>query len=206
MDFVRDELVRKEFEAGKLGYEQECFERLKRYEKKYVEWESLYGAQWGKRQERAKRFLFLGTIFNNWLPSIPKPPEKELPPPPCPPQGKLSLCGYPELFFDRNKEADLDPYFVQLQFEQAHPDPDLVGFDFGEPPDWKERSAKCKQRDKLCCCCCGKKKQLHVHHVIPKCYRGSHSLQNLVTLCKSCHENQEYYDHKYLLEKARAKK
>jgi len=129
--------------------------------------------------------------------SIPPPPEKEMPPNPCPPPsplppGNRALCGFPELLFDSNKNADFYPYWY--------------GFDYGKlPEDWeKERAPKCRHRDNFSCCLCGKKQQerkFDVHHVIPKgkLYKGSHSLQNLVTLCQDCHAAQEYYDHKILM-------
>jgi hypothetical protein len=204
----------------------------------YEEWESRYGVQWRKLEERAKSiegfagavavvtFIILAYLAfdstNEWngervaiffaaivganiahylakeaasglfnkptASSIPKPP-----PEPQPPE-KRALCGYPELLFDGNKEADLNPKWVD--------------FEYGEPLDWEERRKVCKQRDKFFCCLCGEKQRLHVHHVIPKgkFYKGSHSLQNLITLCQRHHSAQEYYDHKYLMEKSRSRK
>jgi hypothetical protein len=139
--------------------------------------------------------------------SVPKPPEMSLeknPPPqprpePQPPE-KRALCGYPELLFDCNKEADLNLCFVQLELfvcnEEAGSNLDFVNFEYDYPPDWDKRANKCKQRDERRCVLCGKKKNLIAHHVIPRAKGGNHSLQNLVTLCKRCHEDQKYYDHK----------
>ncbi len=155
-------------------------------------------------------------------PPAPPPPEKDPLPPldPPPPDYTLPIntlfCGYPELLFDGNRAADLNPCFVQLELfdcnEEADLNPNFAGFENNKPPDWEERRKVCRQRDDFRCCICHKKehkkKQHDVHHVIPKArrYQGSHSLQNLVTLCEDCHDAQEYYDHKYLLEKARSKK
>jgi hypothetical protein len=129
-------------------------------------------------------------FWNSSASSIPNPPEK--PPEPQPPE--KHACAYPELLFDGNKEATQNPSWVN--------------FEYGESPDWKERAIKCRQRDKFCCCLCGKTRSFQVHHIIPKgrLYKGSHSLQNLATLCEDCHHAQEYYDHKSLLEKARSLK
>lgn len=204
-DSQHDEPIKIEFEAGKKLYEKECSERLKRYERQCAEWESRYGVQWRKR-----RASFWGNIFDSWLPTIPMPPQKEPLPPLYAPSRKRALCGYPELMFSVFEEADFNPCIVQLEFEPVDSSPDSDGFYYGYPLDWDDRRKKCRERDDFCCCACGvkeqKEKQHHVHHVIPIAKGGNHSLQNLVTLCEGCHVRQEYYDHKSLLEKARAKK
>lgn len=142
--------------------------------------------------------------------SVPNPPGKELPPSEPRPPGKRARGGSPELLFDNDKETDSNRWFVQSELfdcdEETDLDPNFIGFEIGDPPGWKERSKECKQRDDNRCCLCGKKENLHVHHVIPKSYGGSHSLQNLVTLCQRCHNDQEYYGHKELIEKSRSRK
>ena len=55
-----------------------------------------------------------------------------------------------------------------------------------------------RKRDNWTCQICGKKKgiTLHCHHIIP--YRASkdNSIDNLITLCSSCHSKEErkYYN------------
>lgn len=66
----------------------------------------------------------------------------------------------------------------------------------GYPPDWKDRKKKVYQRDDYICQQCGARggrngtHELHAHHKVPKSKGGSHDLDNLVTLCKECHENK----------------
>jgi len=46
-------------------------------------------------------------------------------------------------------------------------------------------------RDGYQCYICGKRTNLHVHHIIPRKDGGKHTLENLVTLCGSCHRSVE---------------
>ena len=70
--------------------------------------------------------------------------------------------------------------------------------------EWKEQRKKCYKRDKYICQICGIKycdkngRGLQAHHMIP--YRISHddSLENLITLCKSCHMKEEWKYYKSL--------
>ncbi|MGO9118509.1 MAG: HNH endonuclease [Desulfomonilaceae bacterium] len=58
------------------------------------------------------------------------------------------------------------------------------------PPDWTERRLVVYQRDAGRCRYCGINIPLsrcHIHHLERKSKTGDHSLENLVTLCKSCH-------------------
>ena len=202
-DSQHDEPITKKYEAGITLYDKKVNELENRYAKQCADWECQYGVQSRKREKASfwRRF---------WLPHVPKQPEKEPLPPRPQPMGKRALCGYPELLFGVNNEAGFNPCIVQLEFEPADSNPDSDGFYYGYPLDWEDRRKKCRDRDDFCCCACGvkeqKEKQHHVHHVIPIAKGGNHSLQNLVTLCEGCHVRQEYYDHKSLLEKARAKK
>jgi 5-methylcytosine-specific restriction endonuclease McrA len=43
------------------------------------------------------------------------------------------------------------------------------------------------ERDGYCCFFCKAKKDLHVHHMIPRSKGGSHDMENLLTVCESCH-------------------
>lgn len=54
------------------------------------------------------------------------------------------------------------------------------------------------RRDNLTCQICGHKKQrknLEVHHIIPRAKGGTDSIENLVTLCKHCHDREDWYEH-----------
>lgn len=41
------------------------------------------------------------------------------------------------------------------------------------------------------CQCCKKESITHMHHIIPRCYLGSHKYSNLIELCPSCHKKTE---------------
>lgn len=59
-----------------------------------------------------------------------------------------------------------------------------------DPSDWKTRRKIIFKRDQEKCQRCGKKESIttcHIHHIIRRAYGGTHSLNNLATLCKSCH-------------------
>jgi len=55
--------------------------------------------------------------------------------------------------------------------------------------DWKWREAriKCLERDNYTCQKCGVKKQLCAHHIIPYGKVIDDTIENLITLCESCH-------------------
>ena len=61
------------------------------------------------------------------------------------------------------------------------------------PSDWHTRRRMVYRRDDYTCQRCGAEGggdgdvELHAHHIIPKSRGGSHSLNNLTTLCYSCH-------------------
>lgn len=68
------------------------------------------------------------------------------------------------------------------------------------PADWDDRRRKVYQRDGYECQLCHAQggqvgdTELHAHHVTPISEGGSHDLDNLVTLCKSCHNDQHDHD------------
>ncbi|MCD4820123.1 MAG: DEAD/DEAH box helicase [Candidatus Cloacimonetes bacterium] len=64
--------------------------------------------------------------------------------------------------------------------------------------NWKKTAKQAKERDQYCCQICGKReneKMFHVHHINPlKNYTDLHKankLENLITLCPSCHKHAE---------------
>lgn len=64
----------------------------------------------------------------------------------------------------------------------------------GYPRDWDQRRKYVYRRDDHQCQRCGRRGgprgnvELHAHHRIPNSEGGSHQPSNLVTVCKSCHE------------------
>lgn len=58
--------------------------------------------------------------------------------------------------------------------------------------EWQENRRAALARDGRQCTSCGATKSLIVHHLNPYRYSFSHSLDNLTTLCRSCHGKIEY--------------
>lgn len=62
-------------------------------------------------------------------------------------------------------------------------------------PNWDRLARQTKERDNWTCQHCGKQggplgsAELHAHHRIPRSEGGDDTLDNLVTLCHSCHED-----------------
>lgn len=56
---------------------------------------------------------------------------------------------------------------------------------------------KIMERDYYECVLCKSKRSLHIHHIIPRQYGGTHDENNLVTLCARCHGVVETRDIKY---------
>ncbi|MEW6102648.1 MAG: HNH endonuclease [bacterium] len=118
-------------------------------------------------------FLIIRMVLLNIKISYEEPPE-------IPRKEPNALLAILDVVFDE----ELDEEFIRFK---------------GYPPDWKERQSKCLERDGYKCRICGKTKKLHIHHIMPISYGGIHSLQNLITLCYTCHKKQEYYQHPSLI-------
>lgn len=64
--------------------------------------------------------------------------------------------------------------------------------------EWRERRKECYERDNWTCRDCGVhcsstgKNKIQAHHLIPRRHGGSDELDNLVTLCISCHHKREW--------------
>lgn len=61
--------------------------------------------------------------------------------------------------------------------------------------DWRWQRNTALRRDNYTCQDCGRKRDsahLAVHHLVPYRISESNSLENLVTLCQSCHMKREY--------------
>lgn len=66
---------------------------------------------------------------------------------------------------------------------------------FGE--NWYEQRRKTRERDNYTCQHCSKTEQeiakhLHVHHILPRGDGGTNELDNLISLCHSCHLKAEW--------------
>ena len=51
-----------------------------------------------------------------------------------------------------------------------------------------------RNRDHNCCRKCGRQDSLHVHHIFAAFDGGSNDLENLSTLCASCHQEWHSYE------------
>ena len=57
--------------------------------------------------------------------------------------------------------------------------------------EWRNIAKKCYERDGWKCIKCGNKGSLNAHHIIPWSISKNDSLDNLITLCISCHKKIE---------------
>jgi transposase-like protein len=68
--------------------------------------------------------------------------------------------------------------------------------DYYRGPNWHQQREEARDRDNNECQHCGSEDQLQVHHIIPfesfDDYREANKLQNLITLCVSCHHKLEW--------------
>jgi len=53
--------------------------------------------------------------------------------------------------------------------------------------EWRKVKKAALERDHHTCTQCGATEKLHVHHIIPYRVSAAHILDNLTTLCASCH-------------------
>src|SRR3990167_10158391 len=63
--------------------------------------------------------------------------------------------------------------------------------DFYETPEWRKLRRECLYRDKYTCYRCDKRMKssdLTAHHLVPRNEGGPDTIQNLTTLCSSCHD------------------
>lgn len=61
-----------------------------------------------------------------------------------------------------------------------------------QSPEWKQRASAIRKRDGFCCRMCGAFEPLDVHHFH---YRniGNEKDQDLIAVCRSCHERLDEY-------------
>jgi 5-methylcytosine-specific restriction endonuclease McrA len=62
---------------------------------------------------------------------------------------------------------------------------------WGYPANWRDIAATIRTLDGYACVVCGATDaELHVHHIVYASNFGTHQKQNLVTLCRPCHEDE----------------
>lgn len=64
---------------------------------------------------------------------------------------------------------------------------------FYQSPKWLRLSAQCRERDGWVCRVCGRdpgRSKLHAHHKIPRAKGGPDVLDNLISLCETCHNHE----------------
>lgn len=62
---------------------------------------------------------------------------------------------------------------------------------WGYPPSWPEIAKELRKLDKHTCMVCRcEDTKIHVHHILYKSNFGTNRKENLVSLCKRCHENE----------------
>lgn len=62
---------------------------------------------------------------------------------------------------------------------------------WGYPSKWSEVARKIRELDNYSCVLCGAQDlELHVHHLVYLSNFGTHRKQNLMTLCRQCHEEE----------------
>jgi len=66
--------------------------------------------------------------------------------------------------------------------------------------EWKSVETKIKKRDGYTCRSCGLRVNLTVHHILPRDEGGTEIPDNLITLCRVCHDEIEECGFKTKLE------
>lgn len=56
-----------------------------------------------------------------------------------------------------------------------------------DPDSYRRLAQEVLKRDAWCCQFCGGRTNLHVHHVEWRSHLGRDQIENLITLCASCH-------------------
>jgi hypothetical protein len=83
------------------------------------------------------------------------------------------------------KKGNVSPNYVDGRSLISH------SHEYGK--DWHKIRKKVYARDNYRCVdCASKPKILHAHHLIPFKISKDNSLENLITVCASCHKKREY--------------
>lgn len=62
---------------------------------------------------------------------------------------------------------------------------------WGYPPSWPKIAKDLRKLDKHACFTCkSEDSEIHVHHILYKSHFGTNRKENLISLCKRCHENE----------------
>lgn len=108
-----------------------------------------------------------------------------------------SQCSCPDWQKNRPRKGCKHILYVRLKIAEGEVDPPnrekaSSGFKRSPeyPDDWNVRRQRVLNRDGRTCQQCGDTgSPLHVHHVVPIGKGGGNDLENLITVCESCHEN-----------------
>lgn len=93
-----------------------------------------------------------------------------------------------ELLDENGHEVYLDSWAIDKIYTKSG----LGEWERGDqyPVHWDSLRRKCYAKDDYTCQNCGDEDtELHAHHQTPVAEGGEHTLDNLTTLCKSCHED-----------------
>ncbi|MCL4502903.1 MAG: HNH endonuclease [Deltaproteobacteria bacterium] len=201
----KDEVVLREqslLEKAKINYEHE-FEIYSRAKAKH---DNEYSDWWQKRREYAGSIGNYGCGFSIGATVVLWILFNEI-------QKGLGFIGVIIaiiifiIFVDIEKRryAKFEASYPEPKFVQPHPTLNPITPIDHFPHDHNGSSLAKKdyrdeiiRRDNLTCQICGQKKRknnLEVHHIIPQSKGGSDDPTNLITLCKFCHDREDWYEH-----------
>jgi hypothetical protein len=87
----------------------------------------------------------------------------------------------------KGKFCSKDCWYKSMELERPSDSEHFYGSAF-----WIRLREQCYERDKFICQKCGKNGELHAHHIVPRVFGGKDILENLISLCPSCHLTTEY--------------
>lgn len=67
-------------------------------------------------------------------------------------------------------------------------------YDYLQTPEYKRLKMECFKRDKFQCCICGSAKNLQAHHISYEHLKKPGELDDLITVCKTCHKEIHAHD------------
>lgn len=106
-----------------------------------------------------------------------------------------SICGTAYTVVQSSKQVTCSPVCARIAKGRAHAGDKSLLWRGGKMAPyvgiWGEQRIRVLERDGHICKLCGSTDRIQVHHIIPYRYSQSHDLENLVTLCRSCHSREE---------------